>query len=662
MRLFSSRKLFSAILPLSIVTSGLLTGCGASLTSAADGPQPGAEIHGMLHGGQFPISGAQIYLMAANSVTYKGASTSLLNAPTGGATSPIMNSTSGDPLEGDYYVLTAADGTFTIAGDYSCTYGTQVYALAVGGDPTPGTPNAAAVMVALVGSCPTADNFAGTVPYIVINEVSTVAAAYSLAAFAADYADIGASSTAAGTTGLANAFATATNLVNLGSGQAYVTTPGAHGSNGTVPQQKIYALANSVAACVNSGGSGTCTTLFNATSVNGVAPTNVFNAVLNLAQHPAVLTTATSTSPVNTGIYTLAPPNQTFTPSLTTAPTDWTISILYKAVNTSYPARPAIDLSGDLWIPNAGNSTLTELSPVGTPMSGSTGFSGGGLNGPVAVAVDTTVTSGNIWVANLNTSNVSRFSFSGTGGSSFATTATTTANGYYSAMMSGSSPVFAGTTGIFSLTRFGVLASSDTATIYNTSTTVDNLGSIWSSQYTSNTISKLNTTLTGDAYLSSAGAGGLDAPTSLSADSSGNLWVANAGASRISEFVVSGSTVATRTVASSTYFTGGGLLDPYATRIDSAGTLFVGNANGAISVFATGTASGTTAGTVLSSSGGYTTASTAGYNAHPGSTALGIASAYAIVGLAIDQAGNLWAPDLDGSIYEFVGLAGPVAP
>ena len=145
-------------------------------------------------------------------------------------------------------------------------------------------------------------------------------------------------------------------------------------------------------------------------------------------------------------------------------------------------------------------------------------------------------------------------------------------------------------------------------------------------------------------------------PASLVADSAGDIWVANAGASRISEFGPSGLPV------SSGGYTGGGLYDPFSVKIDSAGYLYAGSANGVISVFATGTGSSGTAGTALSGSTGYTTPSTARYTANPGGTALGIAPAYAIVGMAIDQAGNLWAPDLDGSLYEFVGLGAPVAP
>ena len=69
----------------------------------------------------------------------------------------------------------------------------------------------------------------------------------------------------------------------------------------------------------------------------------------------------------------------------------------------------------------------------------------------------------------------------------------------------------------------------------------------------------------------------------------------------------------------------------------------------------------TTAGAAVSGSTGYTTDSTASYNANPNATVGGF-PAHAITGFVIDQAGNLWAPDLDNSIYEFVGLTTPPVP
>jgi hypothetical protein len=255
--------------------------------------------------------------------------------------------------------------------------------------------------------------------------------------------------------------------------------------------------------------------LFLYTTYNGVTPSDVFDACLNLAHSPAITT-------ANSGFFGLAVKNSPFRGSLSTAPNDWTISIKYSAPNTSYPARPAIDFSGDVWIPNVGNSSLTELSPTGVVLSGTSGFTGGAMAAPTTVAIDTSVANGYVWVGNFDNGTVAKFNLSGTPAS---------------------------TTGYAACTGFSYQA------------------------------------------------------------------------------VMKGS-----------------------------------NTNGTVSVFATGTKSSGTAGTALSGSTGYTTPSTTSYHATPSATFLGIAPTYGIVGLAIDPSGNLWATDVDGSLYEFVGLAAPVSP
>jgi len=75
----------------------LLTGCAVeSITGPS--PEPGVSIQGSVHGGQQPIVGARIYLLAANTTGYGGngiaasssnASVSLLNASSTGASDSI---------------------------------------------------------------------------------------------------------------------------------------------------------------------------------------------------------------------------------------------------------------------------------------------------------------------------------------------------------------------------------------------------------------------------------------------------------------------------------------------------------------------------------------------------------------------------------------------
>lgn len=85
----------------------LLDGCGLQSTSATQSFE-GAALAGSLHGGQQPVSGARVYLLAANAAGYGSASTSLLTVGSG------TDSTG-------TYVTTDAGGGFTLGGKYTCT-------------------------------------------------------------------------------------------------------------------------------------------------------------------------------------------------------------------------------------------------------------------------------------------------------------------------------------------------------------------------------------------------------------------------------------------------------------------------------------------------------------------------------------------------------------
>jgi streptogramin lyase len=96
-------------------------------------------------------------------------------------------------------------------------------------------------------------------------------------------------------------------------------------------------------------------------------------------------------------------------------PTDWTIAINYVGGGLSTPKGVAVDASGNVWLPNYGNSSVTKLSNTGAAVSGSSGFTVGSLNLPVAIAVDT---GGNAWVANSST--VTEISPSGSTGTLYS--------------------------------------------------------------------------------------------------------------------------------------------------------------------------------------------------------------------------------------------------
>ena len=186
-----------------------------------------------------PVTGSEVTLYQTANSGYAAASTSIASTKTD------------------------SSGNWSLNG-FSCTSGTQLYLVATGGNPglsTAGGPvnNAKLALTAVVGTC------GGT--YLAssfnINEVTTVATEYALAGFATDSLHIGSSST--NSVGLTNAVATVGNLVNLTTGQALSTTPAyatqpANTSADTfrsiVPTDLINTLADLVAGCVNTDGTG----------------------------------------------------------------------------------------------------------------------------------------------------------------------------------------------------------------------------------------------------------------------------------------------------------------------------------------------------------------------------------------------------------------------
>ena len=295
------------------MVSGLLlatSGCTLKTTGSAES-QTGASITGSVHGGQQPIAGAHIYLFAANTTGYGKPSISLLNAAL------TLHS---DAIGA--YVLSGADGGFSISGDYVCAPNTQVYLYALGGNPGAGN-NPASGLMAVLGNCPGV-TFAPTTN-VNLNELTTVAAAYAMAGFATDATHVSSSGTPLAATGIANAFANAANLVSLSSGTAFLKTPA---GNGVVPQAEIRTLGNILAACINSNGTVTgpsnptsCYTLLNnalSAGSSGTVPTDTASAAIHIAHNP--------TANVGT-LYNLSTPASPFPVSGYYQPNDFSISI-----------------------------------------------------------------------------------------------------------------------------------------------------------------------------------------------------------------------------------------------------------------------------------------------------------------------------------------------
>jgi hypothetical protein len=381
----------SGLLAVSIATVSALAGCGTNSMPVAKSPITGNAFQGRAFGGQQPIVGATIRLYAASSNGYGKPSTY-----------PV-----GTSLLGSNLVQTGAGGSFNITGDYTCpSYGTEVYLTATGGNPglAQGTTNANIAIMAALGPCGALN--ANT--DIIINELTTVASVWALSPFMSGISAVGTS--AGNSTGLTNAFATVNKLVNIGTGSlpGSALPPGA-----TLPTQKMNLLADILASCINTAGgvatdtSTPCGALFSAATVNGVAPTDTITAALNLAQNPNLATSLSAS----------VTPTAPFQPIPDPLPGDFGLVITYSGGALAAPSAIAADGAGNLWVPNAGNNSVSKLDALGTSatdstgfLSGSSGFTTGPLKGPTAVAIDQ---SGYAWLTNGGNNTVARISADG---------------------------------------------------------------------------------------------------------------------------------------------------------------------------------------------------------------------------------------------------------
>ena len=605
------------------------------MTSTQPNQVQGTALHGKVHGGRQPIVGAQVYLYAADATGYGKASDSLLNSPG--------------------YVTTDSNGNFSISSDYTCpSANAQVYLYALGGNSGGGAANSAAGLLAGLGSC----GSLSSTTYVIVNEVSTVATAYSIAGFATDATHVSSSSTALAATGVANAFATVANLETLGTGTALATTPA---GNGMVPQSEINTLANILAACVNTDGpsSAPCTTLLsNALSAGttGTAPTDTATAAIYIAHNPIAEVA---------NLFALQTANSPFMPDLSAAPNDFTIAMIINGGAGSefgFPEYVAVDASGNIWVTNGQaycciNGLVNEYSNTGALLN-SIGYYGFGMTYPMGIAIDA---SGNAWTANLG-GTISKLSPAG----AILNPTSLSGSGYTAGGLS---------------SGFGIA--------------IDASGNVWAGDAGGGQVNSPYDNGHGTALveLSSSGAvlsgdsgftgGGINGPLGVAIDVAGHVWTANSGTWTVSEFSSTGSPI-----SPSGGYTGGGLNDPYGIAVDNGPLIWTANENNSSwSLFSdTGTAYSGSSGY---SGDGVTNPFTVALD---GSTAIWFASSNGtleefdaagdivsgpkgftdgytngFVGMAIDGSGNVWAVRHNGingtsygSISEFVGAGTPL--
>jgi streptogramin lyase len=590
----------------------LISGCAITST-VPNSSARGMSLHGKVHGGQQPIAGAHVYLLAADSGGYGNPSDSLLDPGITGLSDSV-----------GAYVATDSNGNWDITGDYSCTPNTQVYLYALGGDPGAGV-NSASGLMAVLGNCPSTGSFAATIPYVSINEVSTVAAAYAMAGYAVDATHVASSGTPLALTGIANAFANASNLADLPTGTALATTPN---GNGGVPTAQINLLANIIAACINSTGpsSGNCTTLLgDATSdgtTGGAAPADTATAMINIAHNPGANMS---------DLYNLPPAFSPFAPTPSSQPNDLTLSLVFGGGGIRTPTSVAVDASGNLWVTNAFTSSVSILSSLGVPLSNSP-LTGNGVGYPSQVAIDG---NGDAWISNNGGMDISEFDFYGnpvsgspfTGGglhTPYSLAIDATGDVWVASPYTNNVTLLGGSSGSPALTGITGDGLSDPYGV-----AIDHSGNVWIVNEGGNSVTILDHT--GAPLVNSPVTGdGIDHPFAVSIDGSGNAWISNFFDSTLTVLDHTG------TAITGSPFSAGGLNLPICVAFDGAGNVWVANDVGQ------GVTELTSAGTPIAGSP---------------FVAPSLANPYFI---AVDGSGSVWLANQNGdSLTELIGAAVP---
>lgn len=369
-----------------------------TLTSESTGP----ELHGVVQAGTQPVVGASVYLYAAGTSGYASASTPIYN--------PSTNA----------FATSDSSGSFEIPAGYACPALTrQVYLVALGGQVGTSGANPNLGLMTALGSC---SNLSSTP--VVINEVTTVASATALATFSADNVQTGemsylyvGSSSANSTVGLANAFSSVNNLVDITTGRPkFFTIAG----NAAVPYVEMNTLADALNACaVTTGGSagdGTvCGRLFTYTNplsavFPAYAPTDTLQAIFDLVKPPSP-SVENELAPAS--VYGLASLSSPYQPILSSAPNEWSISLNYTSgggvggsgSTASGSSALAVDASGNVWIANKSINSVSKWNSLGASYSPNTsgtaagGFTGGGIYVPASLAIDP---NDYVWVVNGN--------------------------------------------------------------------------------------------------------------------------------------------------------------------------------------------------------------------------------------------------------------------
>jgi hypothetical protein len=427
--------------------AALLTGCGYTADTIAPVNSAAKSVHGKMMGGQQPVAGATVTIYTlgygttssialASTTTDESGNFQFAEGSYSCPAGPYVPAVSGEPevvanalskwATGPKAGLRKASAakpqrterTRAHAATTPDLTQAYLYVVATGGDSGGGTNSSIALATAL-GPCSQADQ-----ANVEINEVSTAVFATVMQQFyqfgsgiyslSSGYTEIAAMYSAeTNTLGTLMDVSTATVMPNV-----TATEPG--GVSITIDAAKIYSMANTLGACVNSAddvsnpslpvASAACQSLLNYIGVEG---TNTLDAAVAMAEVPFYNVQS---------LWELGSSKPPFGGGLSAAPNDWTIGVSYTTNTMGLQLLPLadgtptgtsmdIDTGGIVWFPSnvAGAVGVGYFDPVTVTFGGP--FGGADLVRPQYVAVDTF---DEVWLTDLG-SNKLEFVIAGPG-------------------------------------------------------------------------------------------------------------------------------------------------------------------------------------------------------------------------------------------------------
>ena len=597
-----------------------LTATSTATPTPTPNATPAATLSGTLQGGLGPISDATVTLYAAGTA-YGSNATSL-----GSATAD-------------------SNGNFTV-GYKSPTTPTVLYLLALGGNAGSGSNSA----IGLMGVAGMSNALPASVT---INELTTVAAEWSLAAFTDSTGQV-IGAPASNATGFANAVNQAqANLADISTGQPanFWSNAGVNAascSSGSAPAncdglERLNTIGNILAACIESSGpsSPACKALLSDTGSSNTALQAAHVMATNPEENVAVMFANQGGSPP-------------FTPDLSAAPDGWEIGVNFAPSGADFALIDglAIDALGNVWLTNCGSpctssgnhGSVTKLNPSGG-LIGNFAAQSANFYEPFGPAIDTV---GNVWVANnaggptgnsvtelnssggvvgnFNNNNVSGANFNGPQGLAIDARGDVWVTNCGNGCFAGDSVTELNSSGGL----VGNFAPSGANFFEPEFVAIDAAGNAWVTNYGNNSVTELDSSgdLVGNFNDTNVGGANFDDPEGIAIDALGDPWVVNWLNNTVTELSAGGALLANFALAD--------FDTPASVAIDGAGSVWLANTGGNSVI-------------KLTSSGGL-----AGYFTPKG------ADLFYPGPIAIDASGNVWVANYIGNnVSELVGAATP---